>query len=158
MHVPSTLSLAAAAALALLPPPARAATARGTFEVEVAPAAEPEKYPEGTVLQRYSLDKTYRGGLEGSAKGEMLTGGTPVEGSAVYVALERVSATLDGRKGTFLLHHLGTMGHGAQRLAIAVVADSGTGELVGLAGTLDIQIAADGTHSYALEYTLPAKP
>jgi len=129
--------------------------ASGPFEVKVAPVAQ-EQFPEGSSTGRFSLDKQYHGDLEATAKGEMLTAGTPVEGSASYVAIERVSGTLAGRKGTFMLRHLGTMGHGARTLDIAVVPDSGTGELVGLAGTLTIEIAAGGKHSYVLEYALPA--
>ena len=131
--------------------------ASGPFDVKVAPAAQ-EKFPEGSSTGRFSLDKQYHGDLEAVAKGEMLTAGTAVEGSASYVAIERVEGTLAGRKGTFMLQHLGTMGHGAQKLDITVVPDSGTGELVGISGTLAIEIAAGGKHSYVLEYALPAKP
>jgi len=131
--------------------------ASGPFDVKVAPAAQ-EKFPEGSSTGRFSLDKQYHGDLDAVAKGEMLTAGTAVEGSASYVAIERVEGTLAGRKGTFMLQHLGTMGHGAQKLDITVVPDSGTGELVGIAGKLDIQIAPGGKHSYILEYSLPAKP
>jgi hypothetical protein len=126
--------------------------AQGTFDVTVEPVAD-EPFPDGTSLGRYALTKTYHGELEATARGEMLTAGTPVEGSATYVALERVEGTLAGRRGAFLLQHLGTMGHGEQRLEITVVPDSGTGELVGLEGGLAITIA-DGVHSYVFEYTL----
>jgi hypothetical protein len=128
-------------------------TARGDFEVKVAPVAQ-DDLPDGAAMGRYSLDKTYHGDLPATGKGEMLTAGTPVEGSAAYVAIEHVTGSLDGRKGSFILQHHGTMGHGEQHLEITVVPDSGTGELVGLAGSLEITIA-DGKHSYALEYTLP---
>jgi hypothetical protein len=128
-------------------------TARGDFEVKVAPVAQ-DDLPDGAAMGRYSLDKTYHGDLAATGKGEMLTAGTPVEGSAAYVAIEHVKGTLGGRKGSFILQHHGTMGHGEQHLEITVIPDSGTGELVGLAGSLAITIA-DGKHSYALEYTLP---
>ena len=131
--------------------------ASGPFDVKVVPAAQ-EKFPEGSSTGRFSLDKQYHGDLEAVARGEMLTAGTTVEGSGTYVAIERVEGTLAGRKGTFMLQHLGTMGHGTQKLEIAVVADSGTGELAGITGKLDIQIAPGGKHSYVLEYTLPGKP
>ena len=83
----------------------------------------------------------------------MLAAGTSVKGSAGYVAIERVSGKLHGRSGTFALQHSGTMNRGEPQLKIAVVPDSGTGELAGLAGTMSIQIA-DGKHSYELDYTL----
>jgi hypothetical protein len=130
--------------------------AQGSFDVKVGPEAQ-EEFPGGTSLGRFSLDKQYHGDLEAVAKGEMLTAGTAVEGSAGYVAMERVDGTLHGRRGTFVLQHLGSMGHGTQQLTIAVVPDSGTGELVGLAGQLDIRIT-DGQHFYELAYTLPETP
>jgi len=104
-----------------------------------------------------SIDKQFHGDLEGTSKGEMLTAGTGVKGSAGYVAIERVSGTLNGRSGTFVLQHSGTMTHGEPHLTITVVPDSGTGELAGLAGTMSILIAG-GNHSYDFEYTLAALP
>jgi len=84
----------------------------------------------------------------------MLTAGTPVKGSAGYVAIERISGTLHGRTGTFILQHTGTMNRGALQLSITVVPASGTGQLTGLTGKMDIQIAG-GKHSYDFAYTLP---
>jgi hypothetical protein len=101
-----------------------------------------------------SIDKQFHGDLEATSKGQMLTAGTEVQGSAGYVAIERVSGTLGGRSGTFALQHSGTMTRGEPQLSITVVPDSGTGQLVGLAGTMLITIA-DGKHSYGFDYTLP---
>ncbi len=75
----------------------------------------------------------------------------PVKGSAGYVAMERVTGTLGGRSGTFVLQHSGTMDRGASSLRVSVVPDSGTDGLTGLTGTLDIQIDA-GKHSYRFDY------
>ena len=86
----------------------------------------------------------------------MLTGMTEVKGSGVYVAVERVTGSLHGRTGSFILHHLGLMVRGVPQLTVSVVPDSGTGELVGIAGTLNI-IRADGKHSYDFAYTLPTQ-
>jgi hypothetical protein len=99
------------------------------------------------------IDKRFGGDLEATSKGQMLAVRTKVEGSAGYVALERVEGTLAGRAGSFVLQHSGTMTRGAQQLSIAVVPDSGTGELEGLAGQMRINIA-DGRHSYEFDYTL----
>ena len=78
---------------------------------------------------------------------------TEVKGSGGYVAIERVSGTLEGRKGSFVLIHRGIMTGGEQELSLTVVPDSGSGELVGLAGKMDIKIT-DGKHFYEFEYTL----
>ncbi len=128
-------------------------TAKGAFDVKVAPIASTD-HPGGTTLGRFSLDKIFHGDLEGTGTGEMLTAGTAVKGSAGYVAIERVEGALAGRKGTFVLQHTGSMSAGGQSLTVAVVPDSGTGELTGIAGTLAIEI--DGkAHFYRLDYTLP---
>lgn len=128
--------------------------AKGTFEPKVTQAATDDK-ADGSTLGRWTLAKTIHGALEGTSEGEMLTAGTNVKGSAGYVAIERVTGTLDGRHGSFVLQHSGTMSHGAFQLTVSVVPDSGSGELKGIAGTMTIQIAADGKHSYELDYTLP---
>jgi hypothetical protein len=100
-----------------------------------------------------SIDKQFHGNLVGSSKGQMLTAGTSVKGSAGYVAIEQVTGTLHGRSGAFVLQHSGTMTRGAPQLIVSVVPDSGTGELAGLTGTLTIAIA-DGKHSYDFDYAL----
>jgi hypothetical protein len=127
--------------------------ATGTFEVKVNPEP-PEDKAEGSTLGRMSLDKQFHGDIEGTSKGQMLTAGTDVKGSAGYVAIERVTGTLNGRKGSFVLQHSGTMSKGALQMSIIVVPDSGTGELVSLAGKMTI-IIAEGKHSYDFEYSLP---
>ncbi len=127
--------------------------ASGTFEVKLSPDATDDK-AEGTIPGRMSIDKRFHGDLEATSKGTMLTAGTDVKGSAGYVAIERVTGTLHGRGGSFVLQHSGTMTRGAAQLNVTVVPDSGTGQLVGLAGKMMIKIS-DGKHSYDFEYTLP---
>jgi hypothetical protein len=130
------------------------AIARGPFDVKVTPQST-DAGADGSTLGRLTLEKQWHGDVEATSKGEMLSAMTAVKGSAGYVAIERVTGTLNDRRGGFVLQHLGTMTRGAQQLSIAVVPDSGTGELVGLSGTMKIIIAPDGKHSYELEYTLP---
>jgi len=127
--------------------------ATGTFDVKVTPQPSDDKTDDAT-LGRMTIDKQIHGDLEATSKGQMLTAGTPVKGSAGYVAIERISGTLHGRTGTFVLQHTGTMTRGALQLSITVVPDSGTGQLAGLAGKMDIQIA-DGKHSYDFAYSFP---
>ena len=126
--------------------------ASGKFEVKMIPQAPVEGVGDPSV-GRMSLDKQFHGGLEATSRGQMLAAMTDVEGSAGYVAIERVRGTLDGREGTFALQHSGTMTRGVPQLTITVVPDSGTGQLSGLAGTMTIDIA-QGEHSYGFEYTL----
>ena len=128
--------------------------AKGTFDVKVDPQGEADK-AEGSTLARMSLDKKYHGDLEAGAKGTMLTAGTDVKGSAGYVAIERVTGTLNGKTGSFVLQHNATLSRGTPMQSIIVVPDSGTGQLAGIAGKLTV-IIADGKHSYEFDYTLPA--
>ena len=126
--------------------------ASGTFDVKLTPLALDDKAADAT-LARMSIDKHFHGDLEAASKGEMLSAGTAVKGSAGYVAIERVIGALHGRTGTFVLQHTATMTRGAPQLSVGVVPDSGTGQLAGLAGKMTIQIA-DGKHSYHFEYTI----
>ena len=127
--------------------------ASGTFDVKLTPQTDDKN--ADPALGRMAIDKHFHGDLEGTSKGQMLTGMTEVKGSAGYVAIEKVSGTLKGRGGSFILQHTGIMNRSVPQLTITVVPDSGTGELTGLAGTFTIKIAGDGKHSYEFEYTLP---
>ena len=101
-----------------------------------------------------TIEKQYHGELEGSGKGEMLTAATNTKGSRVYVAVERFTGTLNGRRGSFSLHHTGVMTRGTPNLTITIVPDSGAGQLEGIAGKMSITIAVDGKHSYDLKCSL----
>lgn len=125
--------------------------ATGTFEVKLTP--QPQEAEGDASLGRMTIDKQFHGDLEATSKGQMLTAGTSVKASAGYVAIEKVSGVLHGRNGTFVLQHTGAMTRGATQLTITVVPDSGTEQLVGLAGKMTIN-RADGKHSYEFEYML----
>jgi len=126
--------------------------ASGTFEVKLNPQG-PDAHGEAA-LGRMSIDKQFAGDLAATSKGQMLTAGTEVQGSALYVALEKVTGTLDAREGTFILHHTGVMRRGTPELSISVVPDSGTGALVGLSGQMSITIV-DRRHFYEFDYSIP---
>jgi len=129
--------------------------ATGTFEVKLTPL-DPAFKAEDNSVGRYSIDKQFHGALEATSKGEMLSGGGTVKGSGGYVAIERVTGTLDGRSGTFILQHNGTMQGGVFHLNVIVVPDSSTAQLTGLQGSMEI-IINDGKHSYDFTYTLPTQ-
>lgn len=127
--------------------------ASGTFTVTITPLPAEENVGDPSI-GRMSLRKQFHGDLEATAHGQMLATMTPVEGSAAYVALDRVTGSLGGRHGSFSLQHRGVMDCGASELSICVVPDSGTDELAGITGSLSIRIV-DGTHFYEMEYSLP---
>ena len=87
----------------------------------------------------------------------VMASSSSVKNSAGYVAIEKVTGTLNGRRGSFYLQHSGTMTRGVGELTITVIPDSGTDELMGLRGKMNI-IIADGKHSYEFEYELGEKP
>lgn len=104
-------------------------------------------------ISRMALDKTFSGDIVGTSRGQMLASMTAVEGSAGYVALETVEAQLDGRHGSFVLQHFGLIARDEPSLQVTTVPDSGTGDLVGISGGLEIDII-DGAHLYSLTYKL----
>jgi hypothetical protein len=123
--------------------------ATGTFDVKLAPIGSGES-PIGSM----SIDKTFHGDLQGTSVGQMLAFRSGVEGSAGYVAMERVAAALGGREGSFTLQHSGLMDKGAPSLTVVVVPDSATDGLTGLTGTMNI-VVTPGRHDYQFRYTLP---
>jgi hypothetical protein len=129
--------------------------ATGPFDVKMSPQPADEKAND-PLMGRMTMDKQYHGELEATGTGTMLTGGDYKSGSAGYVAMEKVSGTLRGQAGTFMLQHSATLNQGAQQLSITIVPGSGTGELKGIAGKMDIKIKEGGKHFYELDYTLPA--
>lgn len=147
-------SIAAAVAAAQDTKPAASTNLRasGTFEVKVTPAAAAAG--EESEIARLTLEKTFTGDITGTARGQML--GFPAEpkDTGGYVAIEVVRGTVNGRKGTFALQHVGTMQGGKFQLSIRIVPGSGTGELAGIAGTMSLNIDKN-MHFYDLDYSLP---
>ena len=128
------------------------ATAKGTFDVKTTP--QPTADSDDTGIARLLLDKQFHGDLDAVSKGQMLGAGNPAKGSGGYVAIEKITGTLNGRKGSFALQHIGTMTNGVPTMNVSVVPDSGTGELTGISGKMSIDIK-DGKHFYAFDYSLP---
>jgi len=127
--------------------------ANGPFEVKLTPQPAAPGI-ESANLGRMTIDKQFQGDLEATSLGEMLSAMGQVQGSAGYVAIERVTGSLHGKQGSFVLQHYGIMDRGAPQMTITVVPDSGTDALAGLSGSMQIQIE-DGKHSYTFDYSLP---
>jgi hypothetical protein len=127
--------------------------ASGSFDIAMTAAGAPQ-HAGRTAIGRMQLDKQYVGELAAVGKGEMLTAVTDTAGSAAYVAIERISGTLGGRQGSFVIQHVGNMRGGEQQLTIRVVPDSGTDELAGITGTLTLKMV-ERKHFYEFEYDLP---
>ncbi len=129
----------------------------GPFDVKTIPQVGAEGFGDPQI-GRMALDKRFHGDLDATSKGEMLGWmSTAVPGSGGYVAQERVDGTLQGRRGTFVLQHNSTLARGVQHQSISVVPDSGTGELIGLSGTMTISIV-EKKHFYDFDFTLEHAP
>jgi len=124
--------------------------AAGTFDVKLTPQDDKS---DDKSMGRMTMVKQYFGAIEGTSTGQMLTGGDLAKGSATYVAIEKFSGTVNGRKGTLLFQHMGTVNRGVQDLSVTVVPDSGTGELQGISGKLTGKIE-NGKHYYQFDYTI----
>jgi hypothetical protein len=140
-----------------------ATTATGTFSVDSwkdEPVADPDESWATDTSRKVGwvqLAKTFHGDLEGTSTVDMLSvsaGGEP----AGYVAIERVSGTLSGRPGSFILQHSATADGADQHLHIEVVPRTGAGLLAGLSGEFEIIRHADGGHAYAFRYRLSGTP
>ena len=127
--------------------------AKGTFTVNLNPLTIDFPGTEGNNLGRMRIEKNYSGELTASGHGEMLSVRTAVPQSAGYVAIEQVTGTLAGKRGSFILQHYGLMSPDGESLTMEIVPDSGTGEWQGIAGRLTIQRTGD-EHAYQLEYDL----
>ncbi|HWA94239.1 MAG TPA: DUF3224 domain-containing protein [Terracidiphilus sp.] len=150
----SLIAVAMAVALPLLSAQtketAKMHQAHGTFTVKVQPLTPAPA--EG--IGRFSINKEIHGDLEATTQGEMYTAGDPAKGVAGYVAIERVTGTLNGKHGSFALQHFATMDATGPKMQVIVVPGSGTGELAGIAGTFTIRIE-NKQHFYDFDYTLP---
>ncbi len=132
------------------PVPPNGALGSGTFEIKL-DFQPPYATPDGLTLGRAIFTKQFQGDLTGTSTGEMLSTLTSVKGSAGYISQEHIQATLHGRTGSFVVHHVGRMTRGAAELTITIVPDSGTGELQGITGQMTID-KRDGQQFYSIDY------
>jgi len=126
-------------------------TITGPFFVEL-PPLEPGGAMAGLPFGRRAIAKRFEGPLEATSRGEMMTWMSPVQGSAGYVAIEWVTGTLEGRRGSFALQHSSVMRRGAPVQSVQVVPDSGTEELAGLTGQMRMVLDPGVDHHYEFEF------
>lgn len=127
-------------------------TVSGTFDVSTRPEP-PFSTEDGVLLGRMEFDKVFQGALDATSVVYMTYARTPVDSSAGYVAVERIVGSVEGRAGSFVVLHTGLMNEGDLSLEVPIVPKSGTGELVGITGSMTIE-ESDGEHIYALSYRL----
>ena len=128
------------------------AQVKGEFDVKRTPEGGFD-LGGGAIAGHFRFDKQFHGALEATGIVHMLAVGTQVDGSAAYVAVERIDGTLDGLRGAFLTQHNGTLDRGVPTLSLTVAPDSATGELEGLRGRMQIDIV-EGKHFYTFDYEI----
>jgi hypothetical protein len=107
---------------------------------------------DGVALAQTSSTKAFEGGIVGTSTVRILQAGAP-DGAAAYVAVERVTGEVDGRKGTFVLTHRAVMSPAGGEMTIAVLPHSATGDLAGLTGEMTI----GAEHAYTFVYSLESQ-
>lgn len=108
---------------------------------------------DGVRIYRVKVAKSLSGELEGTAEGWMTMAMAPGD-SAAYVGFDRLEVTVGGRTGSFVIRHNASMHRGGGDATWDIVAGSGTGGLVGIAGTSTVAQDAEGNHTYELDYDL----
>jgi len=130
-------------------------TITATFEITGWDETVYDAPDEGPPMARATVRKRFSGPLEGTSSAELLT--AKGDGGAGYLASERVEASLEGRRGTFVMQHGGIGDETEQRAFGSIVPGSGTGELEGLRG--DATFAHDDAGArLTLSYTLAGTP
>ena len=102
-------------------------------------------------LTRVSATKSYQGDIEGEGKLEYLMM-YRTAGSASFMGLERVTGSIGGRSGSFVLQHTGTFEGGVAKVTLSVVPGSGTGDLRGLSGEGKFSVGHQPPYSMTLDY------
>lgn len=124
--------------------------ARGTFEITM--QAEPPYDVEGGVaLGRATFDKRFSGALTAESRVQMLSCLDGARKAGAYVAMERIRGTLEGKTGSFVVAHLGERTEQSQSLTVLIAPGSGTGELAGIRGRMQIEIV-EGQHFYEIDW------
>lgn len=105
----------------------------------------------GPALNELRATEDFVGDIVGEGTARMLQT-LRADGSASYVAVERVVATVEGRSGTFVLQDEGTLDGTKVKGTWFVVAGSGTGDLAGIRGEGDFHAELGQHADYTLNY------
>lgn len=102
-------------------------------------------------LTRVSATKSYQGDIEGEGKLEyLMMYRSP--GSASFMGLERITGSVGGRSGSFVLQHSGTFEDGVAKVTLSVVPGSGTGDLRGMKGDGGFSVGHQPPYAMTLDY------
>ncbi len=96
---------------------------------------KPHKDVTGAKLTHTVVGTTYTGDIQGTSKLQHLMSYVGDGTTGTFIALEQISGTLGGKKGTFVLRHEGTFDKTSVSGKLSIVPGSGTDELAGLNGT-----------------------
>ena len=106
----------------------------------------------GARVSKARIAKTFTGDVDGTGVVEMISVHNET-GPAAYVGIERVDASVHGRRGTFVFQH-NAVAVPTPTLTLTVVPGTGTGDLEGISGRAHIDIDDQGNHTLVFEYEL----
>jgi hypothetical protein len=125
--------------------------ATGRIDVKSYEPQPYEEVEEGPKLVEIQVTETFSGDIEGEGVVRFLQA-IREDGSASFVGIERVSGSVGGRSGTFLLQDAGTLEGSTVKGEWSVVPGSGTGELAGLRGEGGFEADLGQHASITLDY------
>ena len=128
-------------------------TANARFAIK---SWDEKPYSEGDGLPkmtRASVTKTFTGDIEGEGQVEYVMM-YRADGSAAFVGLERITGSIAGRSGSFVLQRTGLFEEGQAKESYLVVPGSATGQLRGLRGDGRSSVGHGMEHPFTLEYEM----
>jgi len=126
-------------------------TASGSFQVASWNEDTYDEPDSGGRLTQAVVTLSFSGAIEGAGAVRWLMA-YRLDGTASFVGLARITGTLDGRSGSFVLENTGTFDGMVARGVWSVVEGTGTGRLEGLTGTGGFEAGKEAT--WSLEYQL----
>jgi hypothetical protein len=126
--------------------------ATGTFEVTSMGEDAYEELDGGIKLTHATGAQTFGGDIDGDGAVHWLML-YRADKTATFVGLQRITASINGRHGAFVLAAEGDHEAGSSRIRWTVVKASGTGDLAGIAGSGSMTAPGGAKGTYELQYT-----
>ena len=126
--------------------------AKGSFELGSWDEDTYEELGDEGKLTRASVTQTFSGAVEGEGAAQWLMAYRP-DGTAHFVGLQRITGTVDERKGTVVLETIGDFDGKVARWTATVVEGSGSGDLEGLTGAGTFEAPMGSTATFELDLT-----
>ena len=104
-------------------------------------------------LARVSSIKSYQGDIQGQGNLECLITYRS-GGAAIFVGMERVTGSVGGRSGSFVLQHIGTFEDGMAKTTLFILPGYATGDLSSISGEGAFNVRHEPPYTMTLDYSL----